>query len=798
VEGEIRRLRCTYQAFGGDPVQAAAIAARLDRVAGDDLAHQYSAALTSALGTQPDVYVLRAVRCSASIPAIDAVADGVVSQTWGRRMAEAVLRTIRDDAGDGANLVRFGTRAEFVAQFLGALTGGTAWDRWYFFPFRSVRNLSPSAAVRAVMLANRECLPDVLGILERLGELGRVLRVVEASDLEAVWGQGLDVPRPAKPETFLALFAAAVKVVDRLGAWAAARPPTSELHALFDAYLDTRPTAVDWRDPRELANVVLEILRFLALRGTVFAPTEEEAPGARVAHALADMDWLDGPYLGAHIMRALGASPTGAGRPARPPARSFTPRQQALADDLIEVVIAGVPALDLLNRASASNRLRLYAVLLERAPRWAGDGLALSVIEQLMTAWAWLDRSQAPADALTCLRRHDLDGAKLAGPPDANEIELDAIRFVMTVLGDGAVSVLQALSGRGGAAQARDAGSPRAPGSPSAEARIHYLESASAGVFLLARSLLDARISALAKDVFGGAAEPVPGLQALLASLALRWGGAAAIVQHGGDRYMDDGLALLAGLDRSLRLGEIRRLWSAAPPGTDAAFQEAAFFTLAGLRVLDSALLHLHFVRSRAGLALIAGTQAMNIWPFGRIVTAATVAPTVHRWVEIAQEALGRRPVLVAARKNRAAFAGVESEIVFVDRVPAAMPPDDSPGIPSAYRADRTALVRALGAITRGTLGLPDVDLTVGLTSLSLLRVWGRWLGRFAESTAPYVLEQFIRRRGRIHVETAGLIAALEPRSLDVVLEMAGYLEPLEAVPWLGNRRLRFERAVAV
>lgn len=73
-----------------------------------------------------------------------------------------------------------------------------------------------------------------------------------------------------------------------------------------------------------------------------------------------------------------------------------------------------------------------------------------------------------------------------------------------------------------------------------------------------------------------------------------------------------------------------------------------------------------------------------------------------------------------------------------------------------------------------------------------LLRLWARWLGRFAGSSRSYLLLQFVRRGGALLVADGELVVELEARPLDIVLQMAGYFDPLERLPWPDDRRLRF------
>ena len=83
----------------------------------------------------------------------------------------------------------------------------------------------------------------------------------------------------------------------------------------------------------------------------------------------------------------------------------------------------------------------------------------------------------------------------------------------------------------------------------------------------------------------------------------------------------------------------------------------------------------------------------------------------------------------------------------------------------------------------------PDPDASL---AAELVRLWAHWLPGIARSTVPWLVQQFVHRRGAFRVEPGAVIADLAPAPLDVVLEMAGYLRPIACVPWLRDRRLGF------
>jgi hypothetical protein len=117
---------------------------------------------------------------------------------------------------------------------------------------------------------------------------------------------------------------------------------------------------------------------------------------------------------------------------------------------------------------------------------------------------------------------------------------------------------------------------------------------------------------------------------------------------------------------------------------------------------------------------------------------------------------------------------------------------DDPDGILAVHRGNRQSLDALLGVLGNGQLGLPGADLTLALTAGALLRVWARWLQRFGGSSVPYLLDQFVRRSATVVADANQVVVELEPRPLDLLLEMAGYTAPLEGLPWLQGRRIVF------
>lgn len=110
----------------------------------------------------------------------------------------------------------------------------------------------------------------------------------------------------------------------------------------------------------------------------------------------------------------------------------------------------------------------------------------------------------------------------------------------------------------------------------------------------------------------------------------------------------------------------------------------------------------------------------------------------------------------------------------------------------AALRGQRITDLGEVGVLVEGHLGVDHVDDLLGSVALAVLRAWSRWLGRFSESSVPYLLTHFIRRQGRLRWREDELLVELDARPLDVIVRQAGYDQPIDSVPWLRNRRVRY------
>jgi hypothetical protein len=732
VDHRIGRLHHRYRLLGVD-TPAVAVASRLDRLAAARLPEALDRALTSGLGDDPAVYVLRRVGARFSLRLDAAETDDSLASAWAGRLARAIIRAIADDAGQGG-LVRFADRAAYAAAFAADLLAGRARDRWYYAPFAPLFDLPVPDALARLLLDHRDVLPALLARFHREARLARVLVALTPDAHRALWDAARGVEPMPSPDAARPLFALAASLIDRLGLRTIS---VGQIDTLWHQYLYISQADPDWRDSGSLTLGVLDALRFLLDRTTVSTPTIPTPERLEAALADLDADWLDCALIVRSFPRLLDPR-----KPTALAGRGPSPTQRLLLDEIRAAIIEVLGSLDRSALDAPANALRILAAVVDRRPDRGGDPSTTALIATLLAAASALARSESPAVAIPT-----------PTPPRS-----------LASLGEPGLEVVATLLARG-------ATSPRLANDPPT------IATECAGLFFLIRAVLDLRLAALHR------AAEFPDFSTFLAALGQRWSGLSTD---------DPGIAIFAGL--STRTGPSRTPLADRPPtpalphkgggsvsvplppcggglgwgvpGSTAAipstapdrFQAALIRQVVGLRMIDAAAFMVHVDRRPDGIIrLVAGDPAAGLWPLGRvIVDEADVPSVIAGWSALVDATLGSSPIWTVA--------------------------DEAPGSWTA----------AVASIEQDLSIRPDVDLTLTLAAVAVIRAWARWLGRFSGSSVGYVLANFLRRPGRIRVDDASIEVEYEPRPLDVVLEMAGYRAAIDAVPWLGGRRVTF------
>jgi hypothetical protein len=762
MNGRIGHLHCRYRIIGGRG-SAGASPATLDHLARERVIESYAEALSSVLGDTAAVYVVRRVEVPRWFAAKADLSNPRLARRWGERMAAAVLRHIAGKERESDNIVSFTDQADYVAHFIADLMEGVAWDRWFYGAFSSLRPLSTGEALRRVLIDNREHLSAILGCLHRDRTLDKALSLIGARACRTIWGalrdEGLHSISTADGASLRPTFAGALELIDRLELWA---QPRRDGEAMFRDYLATKPFEADWRDRRGLAAAIFDALSFFAARGylrRMSAPLNEDFL-AQLDRALAEFDWADADWLRTALPDLIrGATAPPSDLPARPAGLGATPRQRELIADLVATLRERELSLDLDETEVAANALKLYAALIARSPRWADDPAATGMIRQTLAAWSRLRPQRSIAETMHRLRERDIAGA-LRTLPEASRSGAEAAFKFLSALGDQA----QALIGRLAEIDRKTAPAISAPLSETG------VETDCAGVALLLRAMADARLPALVEASGFSATESLTPLSATLLALGRRWSKGPA------QSSVDAGLSLMAGLRQPPAYDQLREAWSKATATDCLRFQSALLGVLAGSHFAQTSTLRLFRIAIEDGLeAVVAGDETATLWPMGRVIESNTeVAPVIADLLDAWVASAGQTPSAIIADDSLDWISDLRLE---ADAV---------------HQAGRQALLEARGALGEGRLGLPEVDLTMALAAAALLRMWARWLRQFADSSVPYLLDNFIHRRGRVSLDDDMLWVEIERRPLDIVIEMAGYTADLERVAWLGGRSVRF------
>jgi hypothetical protein len=88
----------------------------------------------------------------------------------------------------------------------------------------------------------------------------------------------------------------------------------------------------------------------------------------------------------------------------------------------------------------------------------------------------------------------------------------------------------------------------------------------------------------------------------------------------------------------------------------------------------------------------------------------------------------------------------------------------------------------------------PAVEVAVTSVASGVFRAWSRWLPGVSGSSMPFLVRNCLARGGCVRLDGGFALVSLDPAPLDAVLELAGYLKPMESARWLG-RHVRFSIA---
>jgi hypothetical protein len=108
-------------------------------------------------------------------------------QAWGEQVATRISHII--DRGPNKDVVRFESRAAYLAQFALDLAAGRAWDLWYYQQFLALRLLPAGRAIVEALTREPRHGADAILSLATDGRLDEVLPVLTDNDAQQIYSR---------------------------------------------------------------------------------------------------------------------------------------------------------------------------------------------------------------------------------------------------------------------------------------------------------------------------------------------------------------------------------------------------------------------------------------------------------------------------------------------------------------------------------------------------------------------------------------------------------------------------------
>lgn len=178
----VGRLRAVYFVPSDHPAPAA-LKDRLDEALSKGVAGALASSAARLFSdSDQSVWLVRRLDVSLDVNA-EWGRDRLAAE-WAAEITRTLARDLRED-GDARNLIRFPTRAAYLASFLRDLADSGAWGRWYYKSFEGLRALPRTAALRTAVCAEPRAGLDALLLLDRHAR-AHIVRALSRQDARRV------------------------------------------------------------------------------------------------------------------------------------------------------------------------------------------------------------------------------------------------------------------------------------------------------------------------------------------------------------------------------------------------------------------------------------------------------------------------------------------------------------------------------------------------------------------------------------------------------------------------------------
>ncbi|MEU8243900.1 hypothetical protein AB0C07_37070 [Actinoplanes missouriensis] len=755
-----------------------------ERFFGTSARERIAAALDGASGVLGEqVVVIRSLSCRAVVGLGQPFADDVLPQA----IAGAVARVLRDHPFDDDVVVRFADTAAYLVAYLHDCRDGHG-DRWYYAPLAPFLDADGTVDWPELIAAHRAEAWRILARMDGAGELESLLGALGADTMA---GLAADAGAGAA-----SLAATAIAMVRTAGV---------ELRA---GVRPAVPAVPDWRDPVNLGGVLGVMVRELI----------EGADAEAVVRVARGFDWFD---QGAFEAAAgfTGRVPHPGDVPVVVPSGDEERARTAASGSSRGPATAAFPATP---AAGPSEAL---------TPGAAGPAGAEPEAGPVSRADAGSPADVVSPAALTPPVRLD-SSAGSAAPADSLAPASDsAVDDPMASAGPASPAESVSLSPQAAVPSGASALPGAVPAVPSTPLIVERWGDAAASATVVVsprtRRVLadlvaviegDGRLFLDAADP-GGAANVIRLVAALIrysprwcddeharsvAAQVLRvWGGCSALPgPAGGAETGTGGPVGLASYKIGLRFGRSRSV-RFAPSGTAAGL--LLFRTLRDLGLGAGLLNPLPGATEPLLVALLRGWTGAGDEPDPLVDFVSSLpvdADDVDDVGQVARRMIGQRLVLPPLRimelpDGGRVVVGAEGRIV-----PLPVPDGRAGDVERELGVDISghatddpdpAPVLAALASVDASRQPGRRDSRVALLAAACVQVWGRWLPGFGTASVGFLLDRLVRRPAEMTIDGAGIGVRMPARPHDVVLKLAGYLDPVEPPTILGGRGIRFD-----
>lgn len=140
--------------------------------------------------SDPSIWLIREIALDFAVDA-NAFEAQRTAAIWAERLAREVHNAIGRGA-NGSSVLRFASRAEYVAQWMSDAAVGCAGEKWYYGEFQSLSVLPVSAAIAEALLREQQSPAEILLAIPSHSRREAILAALTERDAERIWRRAME------------------------------------------------------------------------------------------------------------------------------------------------------------------------------------------------------------------------------------------------------------------------------------------------------------------------------------------------------------------------------------------------------------------------------------------------------------------------------------------------------------------------------------------------------------------------------------------------------------------------------